>query len=135
MRRALSVLIVSALAAALTSMPLAPTPGFASQAPQQWDAARGLLIEGATVVTMDDRHTVVPHGSVLVRDGRIVAVWSGPQPPGQACADREGEPRTAGQPGPKNHSRHTRRWRACPVVAALRPRPSPAYAPPPKIAP
>jgi 5-methylthioadenosine/S-adenosylhomocysteine deaminase len=44
------------------------------------DPAPGLLIEGATVVTMDAAHTVIPHGSVLVRDGRIAAVWSGPQP-------------------------------------------------------
>jgi 5-methylthioadenosine/S-adenosylhomocysteine deaminase len=46
-----------------------------------WDPARGVLITGATVVTMDDRHTVIPHGRVLVRDERIVAVWSGPTPP------------------------------------------------------
>ena len=30
---------------------------------------------------MDDEHTVIPHGQVLVRDGHIVAVWRGPQPP------------------------------------------------------
>src|SRR5438552_15901919 len=53
----------------------------ASAPPAPWDPARGILIEGATVVTMDDLHTVIPHGRVLVRDGRIVAVWSGPQPP------------------------------------------------------
>jgi 5-methylthioadenosine/S-adenosylhomocysteine deaminase len=46
-----------------------------------WDPARGILIEGATVVTMDDAHTVIPHGRVLVRDGRIAAVWQGPTPP------------------------------------------------------
>ena len=46
-----------------------------------WASSRGLLIDGATVVTMDDQHTVIPHGSVLVRDGRIVAIWAGPQPP------------------------------------------------------
>jgi 5-methylthioadenosine/S-adenosylhomocysteine deaminase len=49
--------------------------------PTSWDPSRGVLIEGATVVTMDDAHSVVPHGRVLVRDGRIVAVWSGPRPP------------------------------------------------------
>src|SRR5262245_13135200 len=49
--------------------------------PAPWDPGRGLLISGATVVPMDDSHTVIPHGSVLVRDGRIVAVWSGPKPP------------------------------------------------------
>jgi cytosine/adenosine deaminase-related metal-dependent hydrolase len=52
-----------------------------ADAPAPWTAGRGLLIDGATVVTMDDAHTVIPHGRVLVRDGRIVAVWSGPQPP------------------------------------------------------
>jgi hypothetical protein len=46
-----------------------------------WDPAHGILIEGATVVTMDDHHTVIPHGRVLVRDGRITAVWSGRRPP------------------------------------------------------
>jgi 5-methylthioadenosine/S-adenosylhomocysteine deaminase len=46
-----------------------------------WDPAHGLLIDGATVVTMNDEHTVIPHGRVLVRDGRIVAVWAGPQAP------------------------------------------------------
>ena len=30
---------------------------------------------------MDGAHDVIPHGSVLVRDGRIVAVWGGPKPP------------------------------------------------------
>src|SRR6516225_3296435 len=48
---------------------------------QGWDPGRGILIEGATVVTMDDAHDVIPDGRVLVRDGRIVAVWQGPKPP------------------------------------------------------
>ena len=59
-------------------------PGSASgadEAPAAWHPARGVLIEGATVVTMDDNHTVIPHGRVLVRQGRIVAVWRGPQAP------------------------------------------------------
>jgi hypothetical protein len=46
-----------------------------------WDPASGILINGVTVVTMDDQHTVIPHGGVLVRDGRIVAIWRGPTPP------------------------------------------------------
>ena len=33
------------------------------------------------VVTMDDDFTVIPQGRVLVRNGRIAAVWSGPVPP------------------------------------------------------
>jgi cytosine/adenosine deaminase-related metal-dependent hydrolase len=49
--------------------------------PTPWNAASGLLIAGATVVTMDDAHTVLPHGRVLIRDGRIVSVWAGPTPP------------------------------------------------------
>jgi cytosine/adenosine deaminase-related metal-dependent hydrolase len=49
--------------------------------PAPWDPSRGLLVEGATVVTMDDSHDVIPGGDVLVRDGTIVAVWSGPKPP------------------------------------------------------
>jgi cytosine/adenosine deaminase-related metal-dependent hydrolase len=49
--------------------------------PAPWDPTRGLLISGATVVTMDAAHDVIQHGSVLVRDGLIVAVWGGPKPP------------------------------------------------------
>jgi hypothetical protein len=46
-----------------------------------WDSGRGILIAGATVVTMDDAHDVIPHGNVLVRNGRVVSVWRGPRPP------------------------------------------------------
>jgi cytosine/adenosine deaminase-related metal-dependent hydrolase len=46
-----------------------------------WNATGGLLISGATIVTMDDHHDVIPFGNVLVRNGTIVAVWSGPKPP------------------------------------------------------
>ena len=55
--------------------------GTASSEPASWDPARGILIEGATVVTMDDEHAVIPDGRVLVRNERIVAVWRGPLPP------------------------------------------------------
>jgi 5-methylthioadenosine/S-adenosylhomocysteine deaminase len=51
------------------------------QASGSWNPSSGILIAGATIVTMDDVHTVVPHGRVLIRDGHIVAVWSGPQTP------------------------------------------------------
>jgi 5-methylthioadenosine/S-adenosylhomocysteine deaminase len=57
-------------------------PAFAtSSPPEAWAPGRGILIEGATLVTMDDHHSVIPSGRVLVRDGKIVAVWSGPRPP------------------------------------------------------
>jgi cytosine/adenosine deaminase-related metal-dependent hydrolase len=66
----------------------AAATSLAAKQPAPWDPARGILIAGATVVTMDDRHTVLPDGRVLVRDGRIVAVWSGPQAPeGVAIGD------------------------------------------------
>jgi cytosine/adenosine deaminase-related metal-dependent hydrolase len=44
------------------------------------DTITSLLLEG-TVVTMNDAHEVMPQGHVLVRDGRIAAVWNGPIPP------------------------------------------------------
>lgn len=46
-----------------------------------WDPARGILIRGATVVTMDTGHSVIHDGQVLVRSGQIAAVWQGRQPP------------------------------------------------------
>ncbi|AMY09600.1 S-triazine hydrolase [Luteitalea pratensis] len=39
-----------------------------------------ILLEG-TVVTMNAAREVIPNGRVLVRDGRIVAVWRGSAPP------------------------------------------------------
>lgn len=55
-------------------------------------AARGhgatqpaLLLEG-TVVTMDAAHHILPQGRVLVRDGVIVAAWSGTPPAGISTA-------------------------------------------------
>ena len=66
---------------------LAPGQG-RGHPPAAWDPARGILIRGATVVTMDDLHTVIPDGQVLVRAGRIAALWSGPFPPaGVAIGD------------------------------------------------
>lgn len=42
--------------------------------------SHGILLEG-TVVTMNDARDVLRQGRVLVRDGRIAAVWDGPIPP------------------------------------------------------
>lgn len=39
-----------------------------------------ILLEG-TIVTMNAGRDVIHNGRVLVRDGRIAAVWSGPKPP------------------------------------------------------
>src|SRR5262249_47396350 len=47
---------------------------------QPSDPARGMVLQG-TVVTMDDFHSVIEDGSVLVRDDRIVAVWRGKKAP------------------------------------------------------
>ncbi len=81
-RPALALLVVVALLGSSSDTHAsAPMSG-------SWNQSPGILIAGATIVTMDDAHTVVPHGRVLVRDGRIVAVWSGPQPPdGVAVGD------------------------------------------------
>src|SRR5215208_2470842 len=47
------------------------------------DAQRRLLIKGATVVTMDAKHHVIPRGRVLIEGNRIAAVWQGRRrPPG-----------------------------------------------------
>jgi len=45
-----------------------------------WDPHRGLVLEG-TVVTMNEARDVLQHGHVLVRDGRIAAIWDGPHAP------------------------------------------------------
>ena len=45
-----------------------------------WEPSQVILLEG-TVVTMNGARDVLPQGRVLVRDGRIVAVWDGPIPP------------------------------------------------------
>jgi 5-methylthioadenosine/S-adenosylhomocysteine deaminase len=45
------------------------------------DLSSGLLLRG-TVVTMDDQHSVIEDGRVLVRSDRIVAIWQHEQPPG-----------------------------------------------------
>jgi hypothetical protein len=73
-------ILILATAICLALACTAPT-AVAQSALAPWSASQGMLIEGATVVTMDARHDVLPSGSVLVRDGKIVAVWSGPKPP------------------------------------------------------
>ncbi len=45
-----------------------------------FDSSRGLVLRG-TIVTMDDQHDILEHGSVLVRNDRIVSVWTGERPP------------------------------------------------------
>ena len=47
---------------------------------QSFDPAQGILLRG-TVVTMDAAGTILHNGSVLVRNGRIVATWNGQRPP------------------------------------------------------
>lgn len=69
------------LALALAALGGGAATSRAGEQPAAWNPGGGILIDGATVVTMDDDHTVIPHGRVLVRAGRIVAVWGGPIPP------------------------------------------------------
>ena len=51
-----------------------------------------ILLEG-TIVTMNATRDVIQHGRVLVRDGRIAAVWKGANPP--AGVDLSGVVRAA----------------------------------------
>jgi 5-methylthioadenosine/S-adenosylhomocysteine deaminase len=67
------------LAAAALALALALVPALSYAAPP-FDPARGIVLRG-TVVTMDDRHRVLEHGNVLVREDRIVAIWQGKEPP------------------------------------------------------
>ena len=61
---------------------------FANSLPP-FNPARGLVLRG-TIVTMNDQHTVIENGSVLVRNDRIVALWQGPNPPfGTPVGDAE----------------------------------------------
>src|SRR5262249_36853545 len=56
---------------------LAITIAFNSaSAQQQFDPSRGILLHG-TVVTMDAAETIIHNGSLLVRSGKIVAMWQG----------------------------------------------------------
>jgi 5-methylthioadenosine/S-adenosylhomocysteine deaminase len=73
-----------ALAGALAVLLLLATSASpAVSAVQPWTPLGGILIRGATVVTMDSQHNIIRDGSVLVRRGKIVAVWDGvEQPPG-----------------------------------------------------
>ena len=47
---------------------------------QEFDPARGILLRG-TVVTMDAAGMILRNGSVLVRNGKIVATWQGAKVP------------------------------------------------------
>ncbi len=47
---------------------------------QSSSPARSILLQGM-VVTMNEARDVLPNGRVLVRNGRIAAVWDGPIPP------------------------------------------------------
>jgi 5-methylthioadenosine/S-adenosylhomocysteine deaminase len=51
-------------------------------------ADREILIRGATVVTMDRKHHVIPNGRVLVSGDRIAAVWAPGKPPKRVGARR-----------------------------------------------
>jgi len=67
---------------------LAITIAFTSaSAQQQFDPSRGILLRG-TVVTMDAAGTILHNGSVLVRSGKIIAMWQGTYiPPGVPIED------------------------------------------------
>ena len=69
-----SVIVLSiALTATLQASPASPP-------------SQALLLEG-TVVTMNGARDVIENGRVLVRDGRIAAVWQGAKPPAGVSLD------------------------------------------------
>ncbi len=59
---------------------LSVTSGSAAPAQQTFDPSMGILLRG-TVVTMDAAGTILHNGSVLVRNGKIVATWQGAKIP------------------------------------------------------
>jgi len=52
-----------------------------ASAQQVFDPAQGILLRG-TVVTMNAAGTILHNGNVLVRNGKIIAVWNGAPPKG-----------------------------------------------------
>jgi cytosine/adenosine deaminase-related metal-dependent hydrolase len=80
MTRLLSPIIILTTAIAIMFHGAAGTSSANAQPVAAIDPARGMVLHG-TVVTMDDQHSVISNGSVLVRNGRIVAIWHGIEPP------------------------------------------------------
>ena len=74
MRRKSAAIVLSVLLALAAGAP-ATQPVLAVSA-----SAPPILLEG-TIVTMNAAREVIQHGYVLVRDGRIAAVWKGAHPP------------------------------------------------------
>ena len=63
---------------------------------QAVDQTAAILLRG-TVVTMDDQGTILPSGNVLVRDGRIAAVWQGKKLPAGVSLDNAIAPDLGGK--------------------------------------
>ncbi len=74
--RRLGSLALSWFSCALAGMAVATS----ALAQQTFDPSRGILLRG-TVVTMDAAGTILHNGSVLVRNGKIVATWQGARIP------------------------------------------------------
>jgi len=77
----------AALAVAALSVSMNGSAEDRAESSPPFDPARGMVLRG-TIVTMDDDHTVIESGRVLVRNDKIVAVWQGERPP--AGTDVEG---------------------------------------------
>jgi cytosine/adenosine deaminase-related metal-dependent hydrolase len=72
--------LAAALAVAALSLSMDGSAEDRAESSRPFDPARGMVLHG-TIVTMDDRHTVIEAGRVLVRNNKIVAVWQGERPP------------------------------------------------------
>ena len=77
MRRGFTTVALSLAVGTLIGLVYRAEPRAQSAPPEP---SQGILLEG-TVVTMNDAGDVLRQGRVLVRDGRIAAVWDGPIPP------------------------------------------------------
>src|SRR5215475_14911998 len=85
------VVVAAAIGASSGRARIKQTPAPPRAQSASWDFSRGMLLEGV-VVTMNEARDVLRRGHVLVRDGRIVAVWDGPIPPAGIDLDSAARP-------------------------------------------
>jgi 5-methylthioadenosine/S-adenosylhomocysteine deaminase len=106
-RRAVSVLWMST-SLMVVGLQL-PDRALGQAAQQPFDPARGIVLHGV-VVTMDPAGTILQNGNVLVRSGKIIAVWRGAKPPAGTAIDDAVDldfgPRTVIVPGLINLHNH-----------------------------
>ena len=103
-------------------------------------SGRPVVLRGGTVLTMDDRHTVLPDADVLVADHRIAAVGPGARRPRGDAGDRRvrrhrdaGDDRHPPAHVADRHARLRRRLDADPVLRLVLPRARQGVPPPGRL--